>query len=269
MRGNNLWIHNFSKHRMPLRTGLFAPVTVNFSGRITLKGPFPIFEVNFCSQSSVWCHCLHSLTQLCLMYSSANISTTNIHMTSVPGTVFFRFLGKKVSEQKSYWCFYYWYSNDVHPQAAKACWRAITSISSSMLELILLHPLAPTLMVPSKIKKEREANGPASTLIRVYNALNRSPKGLTGWINHKRAFLCRKKHSQPQWKKRLIDREEKRRGDSSFLQENVEKEEGKLGEWKDGGVLKRGDKTLASVLSERKARISQDDGLKEGGRQED
>lgn len=38
--------------------------------------------------------------------------------------------------------------------------------------------------------------------------------------------------------------------------------------WLAGQSVKRGDKTLASVPKE-KARISQDDGLKEGGRDED
>lgn len=104
---------------------------------------------------------------------------------------------------------------------------------------------------------EKEANGPALILIQDYNAFNRSPEGLAGWINHKHAFLCRKMHSgtteKKEKKKRLIDR-----GEETALSGGVgweKRGEEAKGEWKDGWqakVLKRGDKTLASVPKERK-----------------
>ena len=74
-------------------------------------------------------------------------------------------------------------------------------------ELILLLSLAQVSTVPSKEKKE--AKSPGLMLIQDYNAFNRSPEGLNGWINHQQAFLCRKNaQQQHKKKKRLIDRGE-------------------------------------------------------------
>lgn len=131
-------------------------------------------------------------------------------------------------------------------------------------------PLAQAPMVPSK--EEKEANGPALIIIQDYNAFNRSPKGLTGWINHKHAFLCRKMHSShtggKKGKKRLIDRE-----DETALSGGVGCMKGrKLGNERMSGRPKcyRGEtKPWLQSQEKEKARISQDDGLKEGGRDED
>lgn len=146
--------------------------------------------------------------------------------------------------------------------------------SSSMLELIQLHPLAHTLMVPSKEEGGgKEANGPALTLIRVYNALNRSPKGLAGWINRKRAFLCRKKHSQPHWekkKKRLIDRGQKRRRgeETALFCENIGKGRGEAGGVKGWQSVKEGETKpwLQSWVKERRGFHKMMDWRREGGR---
>lgn len=121
-----------------------------------------------------------------------------------------------------------------------------------MLGLILLLPWH-RLRWCQRVK---EANGSTLIFIQDYNAFNRSPKGLAGWINRKHAFLCRKMHSSHTGEKkreRLIDR-----GEETALSGGSRErgEEGrKPGNWKDGWqakVLKRGDKTLASVLKERK-----------------
>lgn len=90
---------------------------------------------------------------------------------------------------------------------------------------------------------EREGNTPAFIPIQDYNTLNRNPQGLTGWINHKHAFFCRKVHGSHGGVERGV-----------FLEETEERK-WRNSERKDGWeakVLKRGDKTLASVPKERK-----------------